>query len=223
VNCALAEKQVYYTGKQCEVAKLFAFGSPVVVFCSKKQNKMTSIFSGIITSKIRINILMRLFLNPERQTYLRELSNDLGASPSQVREELRQLNNAGLLSSVKNGRQINYRANLQHPLFSELNSMVKKALGMDRILESIIGRLGALNMAYLVGDYAGGKDTGIIDLVLIGDVDQVNLTDLVEKTEKHIGRKIRTLLLNQQEWDALHQEFSKKPLLLLWQRGNDME
>ena len=56
---------------------------------------MTSIFSGLITSKTRIKILMRLFLNPKQNAYLRELADEFNAAPSQVREELRQLNDAG--------------------------------------------------------------------------------------------------------------------------------
>jgi len=184
---------------------------------------MQSIFSGLITSKTRISILMRLFLNPEKQAYLRELSGEFGVSPSQVREELQQLSEAGFLSNEKNGRQIYYRANLKHPLYSELNSMVRKALGMDRIIESIIDRLGNLEKAYLVGDYAEGKDSGIIDLVLVGDIDQSNLSDLVGKTEKHIGRKIRTLSLSREEWDKLSTEIARKPLLLLWHINNHAE
>ncbi len=162
---------------------------------------------------------MRLFLNPERHAYLRELSEEFSASPSQVREELRQLSEAGFLSSEKNGRQIHYCANQQHPLFSELNSMVRKALGMDHILESILSRLGNLDAAYLVGDYAEGKDSGIMDLILVGDIDQANLTDLVRKAEKYIGRKIRTLTMETGEFKAMEQAFEKKPLLLLWKNG----
>lgn len=180
---------------------------------------MTSIISGLITSKTRVNILMRLFLNPDRKAYLRELSGEFGASPSQVREELRQLCDAGFISSEKNGRQIHYRANQQHPLFFELNSMVRKALGMDRILDSILERLGNLDAAYLVGDYAEGKDTGIIDLILVGNIDQANLSDLVVKSEKYIGRKIRTLTVDSSEFITMGPVFEKKPLLLLWENG----
>src|SRR5210317_1250308 len=156
---------------------------------------MVSIFSGLITSKTRIKILMRLYLNPTRQAYLRELADEFSASPSQVREELRQLDEAGFLESHKNGRQILYQANQKHSLFKELQSMVQKAMGMDRILDSILERLGNLEKAYLIDDYAEGKDTGIIDLVLVGNIDQKNLTDLVRKTELYIDRKIRTLVL----------------------------
>lgn len=179
---------------------------------------MASIFSGLITSKTRIKILMRLFLNPKQNAYLRELANEFNASPSQVREELRQLNDAGFLVSHKNGRQIQYQANKTHPLFHELQSMVQKALGMDRILDSILERLGNLKEAYLIDDYAEGKDTGIIDLVLVGDIDQENLIDLVRKTERYIDRKIRTLVVAHSEWQNFKKTLVRRPLLLLWKQ-----
>jgi len=177
---------------------------------------MKNIFSGLITSKTRIKILMRLFLNPSQNAYLRELAHEFNASPSQVREELRQLNDTGFLESHKNGRQIQYKANTNHPLFHELQSMVQKALGMDRILDSILERLGNLEEAYLIDDYAEGKDTGIIDLVLIGEIDQENLFDLVQKTEKYIDRKIRTLTLKLEEWANMQKKLRDRPILLLW-------
>jgi len=177
---------------------------------------MTSIFTGLITSKTRIKILMRLFLNPKQNAYLRELSNEFNASPSQVREELRHLNEAGFLESHKKGRQIQYKANRKHPLFHELQSMVQKALGMDRILESIIERLGNLEEAYLIDDYAEGKDTGIIDLVLVGDIDQENLVDLVRKTERYIDRKIRTLVVPNNEFKKIKNLFQNRPILPIW-------
>ena len=179
---------------------------------------MTSIFSGLITSKMRIRILMRLFFNPERSVYLRELADDFEASPSHIKHELDKLKNANLLTSKKNGRQILFSANTKHPIFGELHSMVKKALGMDRILESIIDRLGNLEQAILVGDYAEGKDTGIIDLVLIGDIDQKNLQDLAQKTEKYIDRKIRTLVLTAKEYNHLKPNLTKRPQCILWLR-----
>ena len=184
---------------------------------------MTSIFSGLITSKTRIKILMRLFLNPNQNAYLRELADEFNASPSQVREELRQLNDAGFLESHKNGRQIQYQANQEHPLFHELRSMVQKALGMDRILDSILERLGNLEEAYLLDDYAEGKDTGIIDLVIVGDIDPKNLNDLVQKTERYIDRKIRTLTLNTEEWKNLQKKFRNRPILPLWKNSKQSD
>ncbi|MDD2465965.1 MAG: winged helix-turn-helix domain-containing protein [Desulfobulbus sp.] len=182
---------------------------------------MISLLSGLITSKTRIKILMRLFLNPKGTAYLRELADDFQASPSQVKEELDQLRKAKLLVSNKEGRHVLFSANHEHPLFSELHSMVKKALGMDEILESIIKRLGRLQQAFLIDDYAEGKDTGIIDLVLIGDIDKTNLMDLTTKTEKYIERKIRTLTMTQEEFEKHGTMLKKHPQFMLWQQKNE--
>lgn len=180
---------------------------------------MVSILNSLITSKARVKILMRLFLNPDRNAYLRELATEFSMSTGLLNDELKQLKKSGFLESEKNGRQIHYRANQQHPLFSELNSMVRKALGMDCIIDSIIDRLGNLEAAYLIDDYAEGKDTGLIDLVLVGNIDQTNLTDLVTKTEKHIGRKIRTLTLDSDDFESMDKFFGNRPMLLLWESG----
>jgi len=160
---------------------------------------------------------MRLFLNPASRTYLRELAQEFDASPAHVRSELQQLSKAGLLTSAKSGRQIQYQADLSHPLFPEVQSMVRKALGMDRILDSVVERLGQLELAFLLDDYADGKDTGIVDLGLVGGIDHNNLSDLVDKTEKYIGRKIRTLVMTRKEYDKLRPALAVRPHLFIWE------
>jgi predicted nucleotidyltransferase len=177
---------------------------------------MKQAFNGLITSKMRVRILMRLFLNPDSGAYLRELATEFSASPGHVKDELHQMSEAGLVQGERNGRQVTYHANRVHPLFPELHSMVRKALGMDRILESIVERLGALEQAYVVGDYAQGRDTGIIDLVLVGDIDHANLADLTAKTERYIERRIRTLVVRSNEFEKLLASRTLNPWLLLW-------
>lgn len=166
---------------------------------------------------------MRLFLNPDRKGYLRELADEFNASPSQIKNELDQLKEADFLISEKNGRQVLFSANTGHPLFSELQSMVKKSLGMDKIVDSIITRLGNLEKALLVDDYAKGKDSGIIDLVLVGDIDQYQLNDLSRKTERYIKRKIRTLVLDEQEFKTLEPGLKKRGMMLLWEQPQNDE
>lgn len=174
-------------------------------------------FEGLITSKMRVRILMRLFLNPESRAYLRELTSEFEASPGHVRNELRQLSEAGLLCAEQRGRQINYYANINHPLFPELHSMVRKSLGMDRIIESIVERLGHLEKAYLTGDCIRNEGSGAIDLVLVGNINCRNLDDLVSKTERYISRQIRTRVVSSSEFDSLVASGELHPGFLLWQ------
>lgn len=170
----------------------------------------------LFTSKVRVQILMRLFLNASSRAYLRELAKEFDVSPGHLRSELQQLSAAGLLSTDREGRQVWYSAEQAHPLFPELQSMVRKSLGMDRIIDSVVERLGNLEAAYLVGDYAEGRDTGIIDLVLIGGIDHTILDDLAGKVEKHIQRRIRTLVMTRQEFGDMTESGRLFPNLSIW-------
>jgi hypothetical protein len=176
-----------------------------------------NLFSGLISSKTRIKLLVRFFFNPKTSSYLRELAKEFNLSTNSVREELNKLTQTGFLNSDKNGRQVLYSANQKHPLFPELKSMVGKIMGIDQVIDGIITRLGKLEKAYLIDDYACGKDSGIVDLVLVGDVDQYHLNDLSRKTERYIKRKIRSLVLNREEFIKFEKELKKRPNLLIWE------
>ena len=178
---------------------------------------MDNLFAGIIASKTRIKLLVRLFFNPETRSYLRELAKEFNVSTNSVREELNQLTKTELLKSQKNGRQVYYMANEEHPLFPELRSMVSKVMGIDQVIDGIVNRLGELERAYLIDDYAEGKDTGIIDLLLVGNIDQYHLNDMSRKTERYVKRKIRSLVLNRKEYDNLMPELKKRPRVLIWE------
>ncbi|MBW2250697.1 MAG: GntR family transcriptional regulator [Deltaproteobacteria bacterium] len=178
---------------------------------------MDNLFTGLISSKTRIKLLIRFFFNPETRSYLRELAKEFNCSTNSVREELNQLTRIKLLTSKKSGRQVHYKANQEHPLFPELKSMVSKVMGIDQVIDSIVTRLGDLERAYLLDDYAEGKDTGIIDLLLVGDINQYHLNDLSRKTERYIKRKIRSLVLSRDEYDNLMPKFKNRPRVLIWE------
>ena len=178
---------------------------------------MDNLLTGLIASKTRIKLLMRLFFNPKARSYLRELAKEFNVSTNAVREELNQLKKTNLLKSEKSGRQVYYMANQEHALFPELRSMVGKVMGIDQVIDSIMSRLGNLEKAYLVDDYAEGKDTGIIDILLVGNIDQYHLNDLSRKTERYINRKIRSLVLSKDEYNNFLSELEKRPRVMIWE------
>lgn len=177
---------------------------------------MENLFTGLISSKTRIKLLVRFFFNPNTRSYLRELAKEFNVSTNSVREELNQLTKTELLTSQKSGRQVFYKANQNHPLFPDLKSMVSKVMGIDQVIDGIVARLGDLERAYLLDDYAEGKDTGIIDLLLVGDIDQYHLNDLSRKTERYIRRKIRFLVMDKNEFSDFKEKLTNRPFLLIW-------
>jgi DNA-binding transcriptional ArsR family regulator len=173
---------------------------------------------ALITSKTRIRLLVKFFLNPTMKAYFRQLADEFGESTNSVRVELNRLTEAGILESEAKGNVIQYKAKQSHPLFPEIKSIVSKMTGLDSIIEWVIQRLGDLDYAYLIGDYAKGKDSGVIDVILVGKVDKTYLIELIEKAEDLVQRKIRYLVMNQVEIDQYKLQH-EEPILLLWSKN----
>lgn len=144
---------------------------------------------NLITSKTRIKILLKFFINPSAKAYLRELSKEMKESTNSIRVELDKLVEAGYLQKEEIKNKIYYKANQKHKLFPEIHSLVKKYLGIDILIDKVIQNIGKLKEAYLIGDYAEGKDSGVIDIVLIGEIDQNYLIELIKKAEEILKRK----------------------------------
>lgn len=171
----------------------------------------------IITSQTRIKLLLKFFLNPKTTGYLRQLASEFGESTNGIRLELNKLADANILSSEMHGRNKIFKANVQHPLFTDIRNIVLKSTGIDKVLSNIILKLGYIQMAFIRGDYAEGKDSGLIDIVIIGeDVNLDEVNRVKTKTEQLINRKISYLVLNRNEYNKLSANFAKEPILMLY-------
>jgi DNA-binding TFAR19-related protein (PDSD5 family) len=175
---------------------------------------------SFITSKTRVKLMLKFFTNPRTRAYLRELAEEFGESTNAVRVELNRMSEAGLLESENEGRTKLYQANTRHPLFPELRSIALKTLKLDSLVDDIIQRLGNVELAFVTGDYAKGIDSGLVDLMLVGDIDESYLKNLVEKVEKMTKRKIRYLVLSRDEYQRLKERFEQDKVLVLWKGNN---
>ena len=105
---------------------------------------------------------------------------------------------------------------MDHTLFGDIQNVVRKYVGIDRLVDEMVKKLGDLKAAYITGDYAHGLDTGIIDLVLVGKINPNILFDLTEKTSVLINRKIRPLVLSPKECEKLKMQLDIEHALLVW-------
>lgn len=152
---------------------------------------------SLITSQTRIKLLLKFFLNSETTAYLRGLEAEFKESSNAIRVELNRFEEAGLLTSSKDQNKKIYTANRQHPLFKNIHEILLKHVGIDRIINDVILKLGKLERAWLVGDMAAGKNSEVIEIVLVGEeIDEGYLAKLVKKAEGLIGRKIRTTTID---------------------------
>lgn len=176
---------------------------------------------SLITSKTRVKLLLKFFLNSQTKSYLRSLESEFGESTNSIRVELNRLENAGLLSASTEGNKKMFFANTTHPLFQDINSILRKFIGIDHIIEQVTSQVGYLQAAYVTGDFAIGKDSNIIDLALVGNnLDRSFIDSLVEKAEKFIHRRIKYLVLTTEE---LKRFYSEQPILLIWKADSKVE
>jgi predicted nucleotidyltransferase len=171
----------------------------------------------LITSKTRIKLLMKFFLNSNSKSYLRNLETEFGESTNSIRIELNRFEKAGLLKTEVNGNKKLFRANTNHPLFSEINSILMKQIGFDQIIERVVQKLGNLDKVYVTGDFAKGNDNPIIDLIFVGQkINREYLIKLIGKTESLIRKKIRFVLFEDEEFKEFLKTQKESELLILW-------
>lgn len=145
----------------------------------------------LISSKTRLNLLVRFFLNLAKKSHLRGLASDFNDSTNSIRVELNNLTKAGYLIKKKEKNKVNYLANDKHPLFKTIVDLVRRHTGVEDIIENIIKSVSDLKKVYLVGDYANGIDSGIIKILIEGDIlDRDYINEVIKKTELKINRKI---------------------------------
>lgn len=169
----------------------------------------------IITSKTRIKLLLKFFLNEQNISYLRGLEQEFGEGTNAIRIELNKFEKVGLLSSFGRGNKRFFKANTDHPMFQDLQSMVRKYMGLDTIIEKVVRKVGNLNEVYLTGKIASGLQSPIVELVLVGkEIDKAYLSKLCDKAEKIIDKKISYVIFEPVEFRDYNLHTDRELLLI---------
>ena len=168
----------------------------------------------LITSKTRLKLLLRFFVNQELGGYLQGLSKELEENTNSVRVELNRLEGAGIIQSNTEGRRKIFRVNPSHPLVPDLTSIIRKVTGIDAVVERVVDRAGKdLRQVWICGKLAQGIDSNEIEVLLIGEAfDMDYLAQLMPKVEQHINKSISYFVAPQAS------ETQKESCLLVWEK-----
>ena len=152
---------------------------------------------SLIKSKTRLRLLIKFFINIANKGYLNSLANEFGESTNSVRKELNNLSSAGYLEKHSENNKVIYKANASHPLFKIIQKIVHKHVGIEAILETVYNRIGDVKKIMILGDYAKGIDSGLIEILIIGDNNNKDYLDEISpKIEKKINRKVSFFVSN---------------------------
>jgi hypothetical protein len=119
--------------------------------------------------------------------HLRGLAEEFGESTNAIRKELNNLSEAGLLIKSEDKNRVDYQANPNHALFNNLQDLIQKYLGLDKLIHAVLERMGNVRQIALVGDYARGIDSGRIEVQITGE--QLN-----EDYLENVSNKLKALI-----------------------------
>ncbi|UGS20608.1 ArsR family transcriptional regulator [Flavobacterium cyclinae] len=146
---------------------------------------------SIITSKTRLRLLVKFFINAANTGYLRGLAQEMNENTNAIRKELNNLSEAGYILRKETDNKVMYYANTAHPLFATLQQLIQKYIGIDYIITQILERMGEISRIFLVGDYAKGIDSGIIEVVIEGEmINEEYIAQLLPKIKKEIKKEV---------------------------------
>lgn len=145
----------------------------------------------LITSKTRIRLLVKFFINAANAGYLRGLALEMDENTNAIRKELNNLSQAGYIIRNNTDNKVLYRANTAHPLFGTLQQLISKYIGLDKIIYQVLKRMGNVSRIFVIGNYAQGIDSGTIEIIIEGPkLNNEYLLQLIPKIENEINKKV---------------------------------
>ena len=177
----------------------------------------SNLLGPLITSKTRLKLLLRFFLNQNLSGYLQGLSKELDENTNSVRVELNRLEKAGLLSAEEQGRRKVYSVNTSHPLTTDLSNMLRKVTGIDQLVDRVVSRIGdTLQQVWIRGPLAMGINSEKLEVTLVGEaLDTDYLGELLSKVETLIEKTIT--------WQVRSSgaDIDQERALLVWQKQDE--
>lgn len=176
---------------------------------------------SLITSKTRIKLMVKFFINSNTTAYLRNLSAEFGESTNSIRQELNRFEEANLLESKTEQNRKIYQANTNHPYFKDIHYLLLKYVGIVDIVDNVVKHIGELEKGYIINDFAQGNPGNVLDLLLVGkNFDYDFLNKLVRKAEESVSFKIRYIAVSPSE--AAKYIPGKAKALLVWSAGDNL-
>ena len=184
-----------------------------------------SISDLLFPNQYRRKVLGLLLMRPDQQIHLRELARVIGAAPGTLKKELDALCGVGLLRAERVGNQVRFCANTAHPVFPELQALIRKTIGLvDALRLSLAPLAGRIDAAFVFGSMASGTESAgsDIDLMVVGDAGFAEIVDATYAAQAALGREINPKVMSASEWqakkaerNAFLQDVLNKPRIML--------
>ena len=201
---------------------LFVFNKRTIVFVLETQIALSEL---LFPNQYRRKVLALLLMQPDQKMHLREIARQTQAAPGTLKKELDALCRVGLLSSERVGNQVQFQANQGHPVFAELQALIRKTTGLADVLRQALLPLGdQVTLAFVFGSMASGSAHAgsDVDLLVVGSASFAQVVEATYVAQAQLGREINPKVMTPAEWASKRveanpfvQELLAKPQILL--------
>ncbi len=163
----------------------------------------------LFPNQYRRRVLALLLMQPDQKLHLRELARQTQAAPGTLKKELDALCHVGLLSSERIGNQVHFQANTSHPVFAELQALVRKTTGLADVLRQALQPLGdQVELALVFGSMANGRAHAgsDVDLLVVGRASFAQVVEATWAAQTQLGRDVNPKVMSAAEWAAKQAE-----------------
>ena len=160
-----------------------------------------STLERLLSSKVKAQVFRLLFDGTGPQVHVRELERRSGLALGTVRQELKRLSSLDLLEVEADGNRTYYRANQQHPLYSDICNIVLKTSGLVDVLRGAIQH-DQIRIAFVFGSTGRDEEKAHsdIDLMVIGSISLRQLSKCLSGIADKLGREINPHVLTVEEF-----------------------
>jgi predicted nucleotidyltransferase len=163
----------------------------------------------LVGSRLRAKVLGWFFTHPDERYFVRQLHGLIGEDSTNISRELARLETLGILRCQVEGRQKYYQANPESPVFQELRGLALKTTGLADVLRAALRPLAdGIALAVVYGSQAAGraKATSDVDLLVVGDLDEISLHRALSLAEKELARSVNYTYLTRREFKRRRKE-----------------
>jgi predicted nucleotidyltransferase len=163
----------------------------------KDQNQLAK----ILCSKVRAELFRLLFDSHIPALHMREIERQSKLAIGTIQQDLRKLAGLDLIISQRDGNRLYYRANTNHPLFSEITTLVMKTTGAIPLLSEAFRSKEVtpadILVAFIFGSIARNEEKAAsdIDLMIIGQIGLRKVSHLLSGISEKLGREINPHVL----------------------------
>ncbi len=151
----------------------------------------------LFRSEGQARLLTHVFLSYGRpEAPLAEIARELGLDPGGIAREATRLEQAGLISSSRVGRQRHLRANTDSPYYEPLRDLLARAYGPPRMIGGALAQLGGVEKALIYGSWAAryhnqpGPPPNDLDVLVVGNPQRRALARSARELSEQLGLEV---------------------------------